>query len=182
MSKIDDLLRRAGARWRERADQEHEAAAGHSKPGRSRILRAPILTGVIVICAAVLATVLLWPDGDGSHRDDGASSDACAAPTFSLEGAAASGLKRGSTVTIEGRYYVDGCQDSVRPPDIRIIDPVEISLRPEGRQPITLATAHPEGELGVFVIEVAVPRDVPVGRAILDDDVDVSRAVAVMVQ
>jgi hypothetical protein len=72
-------------------------------------------------------------------------------------------------VTVQGRYYVTGCQDSVSRAAPEPIASVRLTLTEADGRRTVLATAHPAGELGTFRVTTRMPDHLPRGRATIGD-------------
>jgi hypothetical protein len=78
-------------------------------------------------------------------------------------------VRPGQKLTVRGKYYVTGCQDSTSKAKPEPIGSVRLTLIEAGGRHVKLATGHPAGELGTFTLSVRIPDDAPRGRARIND-------------
>jgi hypothetical protein len=169
MSKIDSALERAARQWRDDVDTAYIAVARRQSrpPHRGKNW----VWGGFATAAAVVVAAVVWVTsggGDSQHRPP--SQLDCAGPVLQVTGAQQPlPVRPGQKVTVRGKYYVTGCQDSVSKAEPEPIASVRLTLtEPDGHQ-IVLATAHPAGELGTFSVTTRIPSDVPRGQATIGD-------------
>jgi hypothetical protein len=175
-ANLDEELERAAGEWRREVDglfgtidwSRHSHRRGLRALYESARWRLVTAGAIAVVAVAVtLAVVLGQPDAP-AHR--GPAVD-CAAPTLTVHrtGAAPVTVTPGQTLTVLGRFWVDGCRDDVRGTLPPLIHQVRVVLETSDGRAQALAVAHPHGDEGTFKIDVTIPRDSPAGRATLDD-------------
>jgi hypothetical protein len=91
----------------------------------------------------------------------------CAGPVLQVPGAKR--VHPGQRLTVRGRYYVTGCQDSVQKIKPKPIAAVRLTLAQPGGRRVVLTTAHPAGKLGTFKTSIRIPRGARPGRATIRD-------------
>ncbi|MCD4534720.1 hypothetical protein LRP67_11560 [Nocardioides sp. cx-169] len=118
------------------------------------------------MAAALLVVACPFPD---------AARASCAAPSLSVLDAAVPAMTPGDVVIVEGRGFVDGCDDGGGGCTADETEPatpyadVTLTLR-QGPRAWTLGTAD-ASEAGEVAWEVTVPAGVTPGRAVLVPDV-----------
>ena len=119
---------------------------------------------------AVAAAAVVWATssggGGGGQGQHPSSEGACAGPVLQLP---RTHVRPGEQLTVRGRYYVTGCQDTTSAAQPAPIKSVRLTLTEAGGRRVVLATAHPAGELGTFRARIRITRDAPRGHATLRD-------------
>lgn len=171
MSKIDDALERAARQWRDDVDTAYAAAAQRQPTPRDRgkhwVWAGPAAAAAVVV--AVVVGVTAGGGSNGNQQHAPAQLD-CAGPVLQVPGGQQPRRVRpGQKVTVRGKYYVTGCQDSVTKAEPAPIAAVRLTLTEAAGRRIVLATAHPAGELGTFSVTTRIPSHLARGRATITD-------------
>lgn len=174
MQAIEDRLRDAGQVWREHVDStaaplSEQPAAGRRTPSR-RLVLAAAAAGVLVV-GGTAAAVAIHNASRPAGTSDGVSAS-CAAPQLRLVGAGRTEppvVTAGSEVTLAGRYYVDGCNDTGQHTASQPLTVTLLLLRGDSVAQLGKVQAH--GELGTFRTTVRIPTDFPAGKARVTGDV-----------
>lgn len=173
MPTIEERLRDTGRVWREHVDTT--AAQESPSPGRFAPRHQKRRIVLIAASAVVVAGVGIPVAGVVAHRaadhntSQGGSGASCAGPQLRVVAkepgntvtTTKASAHAGQDLTVVGRFYTDGCQDTNHAPTPHPLK-VHISLRGHGRT-VLLRTVQAHGELGTFRATVRIPAGYPLG-------------------